>query len=132
MSARATVAIPVAARVGGFVYAIRNIVAEARKVEASGRTVQYLNIGDPITFGFRTPDGPGIEHLRGDARALPFDDGAFDFVIASLFFHHLTDDVAAEVLSEMRRVARVSVAVAPPHVSSSTPPRSGPSAPPSE
>lgn len=36
-------------------YAIRNIVAEARKVEASGRTVRYLNIGDPITFGFRTP-----------------------------------------------------------------------------
>jgi alanine-synthesizing transaminase len=41
--------------VSGFVYAIRNIVAEARKVEASGRTVRYLNIGDPITFGFRTP-----------------------------------------------------------------------------
>jgi len=55
MSARATSAIPVAGRVGGFVYAIRNIVAEARKVEAAGRTVRYLNIGDPITFGFRTP-----------------------------------------------------------------------------
>jgi alanine-synthesizing transaminase len=41
--------------VGGFVYAIRNIVAEARKVEAAGRTVRYLNIGDPITFGFQTP-----------------------------------------------------------------------------
>ena len=36
-------------------YAIRNIVAEARKVEASGRKVRYLNIGDPITFGFKTP-----------------------------------------------------------------------------
>ena len=36
-------------------YAIRNIVAEARKVEASGRKVRYLNIGDPILFGFRTP-----------------------------------------------------------------------------
>lgn len=44
-----------APRVSGFVYAIRNIVAEARKVEAAGRTVRYLNIGDPITFGFRTP-----------------------------------------------------------------------------
>jgi len=55
MSPRATSAIPVASRVGGFVYAIRNIVAEARKVEAAGRTVRYLNIGDPITFGFRTP-----------------------------------------------------------------------------
>src|SRR5712671_6844712 len=50
-----TVAIPVARRVSGFVYAIRNIVAEARKVEAAGRTVRYLNIGDPILFGFKTP-----------------------------------------------------------------------------
>jgi alanine-synthesizing transaminase len=52
---RTTAAIPVARRVSGFSYAIRNIVAEARKVEAAGRTVRYLNIGDPITFGFKTP-----------------------------------------------------------------------------
>jgi alanine-synthesizing transaminase len=44
-----------AARTRAFSYAIRNIVAEARKVEASGRPVRYLNIGDPIPFGFRTP-----------------------------------------------------------------------------
>jgi alanine-synthesizing transaminase len=55
MTTRASSAIPVASRVGGFSYAIRNIVAEARKVEAAGRQVRYLNIGDPITFGFRTP-----------------------------------------------------------------------------
>jgi aspartate/methionine/tyrosine aminotransferase len=48
-------AIPVASRVHGFSYAIRNIVAEARKVEATGKTVKYLNIGDPIPFGFKTP-----------------------------------------------------------------------------
>ncbi len=45
----------VSARIRTFTYAIRNIVAEARKVEAAGRTVRYLNIGDPIPFGFRTP-----------------------------------------------------------------------------
>jgi len=45
----------VAARIHGFTYAIRNVVAEARKVEAAGRTVHYLNIGDPIPFGFQTP-----------------------------------------------------------------------------
>lgn len=55
MTTRASSAIPVASRVGGFTYAIRNIVAEARKVEAAGRKVRYLNIGDPIIFGFRTP-----------------------------------------------------------------------------
>src|SRR5687768_3706133 len=55
MTARTPSMIPVADRVNGFVYAIRNIVAEARKVEASGKKVRYLNIGDPITFGFKTP-----------------------------------------------------------------------------
>jgi alanine-synthesizing transaminase len=44
-----------AARVSGFTYAIRNVVGEAKKVEAAGRTVRYLNIGDPIPFGFKTP-----------------------------------------------------------------------------
>src|SRR5918995_5067622 len=55
MASRAVASIPVAPRIAGFVYAIRNIVAEARKIEAAGRTVRYLNIGDPITFGFQTP-----------------------------------------------------------------------------
>src|SRR5262245_10495696 len=55
MPPRTSASIPVATRIGGFVYAIRNIVAEARKVEASGRRVRYLNIGDPIIFGFTTP-----------------------------------------------------------------------------
>src|SRR5688572_22126407 len=48
-------AIPVASRVHRFSYAIRNIVAEARAVEARGTTVRYLNIGDPVAFGFKTP-----------------------------------------------------------------------------
>ena len=47
--------IPVSDRVSGFSYAIRNIVGEAKKVEAAGRTVRYLNIGDPVAFGFQTP-----------------------------------------------------------------------------
>jgi alanine-synthesizing transaminase len=45
----------VSARVNAFSYAIRNIVAEAKAVEAAGRRVRYLNIGDPIQFGFKTP-----------------------------------------------------------------------------
>lgn len=55
MSTHPTTAIPVARRVHGFQYAIRNIVAEAKKLEAAGRAVRYLNIGDPIPFGFTTP-----------------------------------------------------------------------------
>src|SRR5688572_10343261 len=55
MTSRSTATIPVASRISGFNYAIRNIVAEARKVEATGKKVRYHNIGDPITFGFKTP-----------------------------------------------------------------------------
>src|ERR1043165_5317129 len=48
-------AIQVSARVHRFTYAIRNIVAEAQRVEAAGVRVRYLNIGDPVAFGFKTP-----------------------------------------------------------------------------
>jgi aspartate/methionine/tyrosine aminotransferase len=50
-----TTSIRTAQRVDRFTYAIRNIVAEAKKVEAAGKRVQYLNIGDPNQFGFVTP-----------------------------------------------------------------------------
>lgn len=56
MSPRGAAAnVRVADRVGRFSYAIRNIVAEAQRVEATGRAVRYLNIGDPILFGFAPP-----------------------------------------------------------------------------
>jgi aspartate/methionine/tyrosine aminotransferase len=48
-------AIPTASRVDRFSYAIRNIVVEAQRVEAAGTRVRYLNIGDPVAFGFHTP-----------------------------------------------------------------------------
>lgn len=51
----ATAPIRTARRVDRFTYAIRNIVAEARKVEQAGTRVRYLNIGDPNQFGFSTP-----------------------------------------------------------------------------
>ena len=47
--------IPVAPRVSNVSYAIRNIVVEARRVEEAGQRVRYLNVGDPIAFGFKTP-----------------------------------------------------------------------------
>lgn len=52
---RAAKSIPVASRVNRFSYAIRNIVAEAQAVEARGTRVRYLNVGDPVAFGFQTP-----------------------------------------------------------------------------
>jgi alanine-synthesizing transaminase len=47
--------IPIAHRVSTFSYAIRNIVAEAQRVESTGTRVRYLNVGDPNAFGFKTP-----------------------------------------------------------------------------
>src|SRR5687767_15975952 len=55
MPTRSARSVPVAARVHRFSYAIRNIVAEAKAVEARGMRVRYLNIGDPVAFGFQTP-----------------------------------------------------------------------------
>jgi aspartate/methionine/tyrosine aminotransferase len=55
MNSRVSPAIPAAKRLSRFSYAIRHIVEEARKVEAAGIRVRYLNIGDPVAFGFPTP-----------------------------------------------------------------------------
>jgi len=68
MNPRLTVAVPVSKCVSRFSYAIRHVVDEARKVEAAGRRVRYLNIGDPVAFGFRTPAHmvEAVERALGD------------------------------------------------------------------
>ena len=55
VTANTVVPISIATHLQGFNYAIRNIMAEARKVEQQGDQVHYLNIGDPVSFGFETP-----------------------------------------------------------------------------
>ncbi len=55
MTSMVSASIRPAQRVSRFSYAIRQVVVEAKKVEATGRTVKYLNIGDPNAFGFLTP-----------------------------------------------------------------------------
>jgi alanine-synthesizing transaminase len=49
------ISLPVARRVSGFSYAIRNIVVEAQRVESAGKKVRYLNVGNPPAFGFDPP-----------------------------------------------------------------------------
>ncbi len=46
----------VSKKVAGVEYAIRDIVSAARKVEQKGMKVDYLNIGDPVQYGFQPPD----------------------------------------------------------------------------
>lgn len=52
-----------------------------------------------------------IRAVRGDALRLPFAGDSFDFVISSLFTHHLTDEKIIRTLTEMARVARRQVLV---------------------
>jgi alanine-synthesizing transaminase len=49
------VIIPPAKRLSGVSYSIRRVAVEGKKVEAAGTRVHWLNTGDPIAFGFKTP-----------------------------------------------------------------------------
>lgn len=44
-----------ARRIENVRYAIRNVVAEAAKLEAQGKQILYCNVGDPLKFDFATP-----------------------------------------------------------------------------
>ena len=46
-------------RTHGVEYTIRDIITHARKYQASGKEIIYLNIGDPVRFDFKTP-----EHIK--------------------------------------------------------------------
>ncbi|HLC10096.1 MAG TPA: aminotransferase class I/II-fold pyridoxal phosphate-dependent enzyme [Nitrosopumilaceae archaeon] len=43
-------------RVTGVEYAIRDIALSAKKLEKQGQKIIYLNIGDPVQYGFQPPD----------------------------------------------------------------------------
>jgi SAM-dependent methyltransferase len=53
----------------------------------------------------------GIPRIRGDGRCLPFADRSVDYLIATHFFHHLTDDEIVATLKEFDRVARRGIIV---------------------
>jgi ubiquinone/menaquinone biosynthesis C-methylase UbiE len=64
------------------------------------------------------PPAPGqfnpqhaITLLRGDALALPFPDRSIDYVLCSMFFHHLPDTLIPKALAEMLRVARRGIII---------------------
>ncbi len=46
----------VSKKVAGVEYAIRDIASAATKLEKQGKKIQYLNIGDPVLYGFQPPD----------------------------------------------------------------------------
>jgi ubiquinone/menaquinone biosynthesis C-methylase UbiE len=54
---------------------------------------------------------PEITCVLGDALSIPFAARSFDFVMSSLFLHHLADDAVVGALREFDRVARRGVVV---------------------
>ena len=46
----------VSKKVSGVEYAIRDIVSAAKDLEKQGRVIDYLNIGDPVQYGFYPPE----------------------------------------------------------------------------
>ena len=65
----------------------------------------------------KTRDLDNVAVRCANAERLPFEDGSFDAVTASLLFHELPADVSPRVLAEMRRVVRPggSIAVVEPY-----------------
>jgi SAM-dependent methyltransferase len=54
---------------------------------------------------------PEISVVRADALRLPFAEGRFDFVLASLFLHHFETPQAARLIQGFARRARVAVII---------------------
>ena len=84
--------------------------ARARKLKAR---LVGLELNERASLGIleESREFEEIEAVRGDALRLPFGDGAFDYVMCSLFTHHLGDEAVVALFGEMKRVARRRVYV---------------------
>jgi SAM-dependent methyltransferase len=65
---------------------------------------------DRKALHLRAAEGP-LRGVAADVHALPFADGRFDVVTASLFLHHFDGPDVARVLRELYRVARRALVV---------------------
>jgi len=70
-------------------------------VEAMDRSHQVLAAAAKWSVGY-----PEIRLRQVEAPPLPYPDHSFDYILCSLFFHHLTEAQGVRLLREMRRVAR--------------------------
>lgn len=68
-------------------YAIRDVMVKAEEVRRTGKKIIYLNIGDPVKYGFDTP--PHIKNALKKAL-----DGGFNYYSASEGIKELREAVA--------------------------------------
>ena len=54
------------------------------------------------------------DFVKGDATALPFEDGSFDYVVSVDTYEHIPPEARETYLSELRRTARRGVLLAAP------------------
>ncbi len=87
----------------------------ARFARTTGRssTLVGLDLSEDAvrSIASETNEYSEIRPLRADAFTLPFKDGGLNYVISSLFFHHLPDEKIPEVIDEMARVAKDGIVI---------------------
>ncbi len=67
---------------------------------------------DPATAAIaKRREKAGLRVVRADAFRLPFRDGQFDLVCASLFLHHFSEDEGTRLLHAFARVCRGAILV---------------------
>ena len=81
----------------------RGVKARLVGLELNGRSTESL-LEESREF-------PEVSAVRADALRMPFEAGAFDYVMCSLFTHHFRDESVVALLREMSRVARRKVYV---------------------
>jgi SAM-dependent methyltransferase len=82
-----------------------------RHARLRGVELRVFGLDDRLELVRATREWP-VGGVVGNALALPFASGAFDFVIASQVLHHFAGDDAVQLLREMHRVAKRRVIVA--------------------
>ncbi len=76
------------------------------RIEGVDSHAQVLELAQHASQGYSE-----IHIRHGDALNLPYPDGSFDVVLASLILHHTEGEAQARLLRELYRVARCAVVV---------------------
>lgn len=89
--------------------------AVARAAERRGTRVRWVILDRRLTHlavaGERRRNADRLLRVAASVEALPFRDGAFDWTVSNLVFHHFGARANREILAEMRRCSRRGTAV---------------------
>jgi ubiquinone/menaquinone biosynthesis C-methylase UbiE len=84
------------------------IRSAAKKLHRDGIDVRITGLDRRASH---MSDDDGMRTVVGDALALPFPPGSFDFVSSCLFMHHLSPDDVVRCINESLRVCRYGVLI---------------------